>query len=582
MLNISSNAINLLKGEYRQVIDIRFPNGGTTIKLTEKDIMQGSFKWDRYCATGNMLEIGSAVSSEIEFTLLNTNGFFYDIGGQEIPVEDISFEGKELTVKIGVARSAQGTTEWINIGKFTIMSMPHKFSTIQISALDRMTWFDMFAVGEENPFTRLETLHSLVDKMCTALNILYTFPSTLPNYDLTVDTEIMLEENPQVTYRAIVQWIAALTGTCAYIDVSGELVFRWLEVAAGVTITPHDRFPTSKVYEPVQFTGLTVKKGEDSVVVGGSNLYRFIISDNALIQGENWASTYVEVFNDIWEALHATADPYRPFEASTVPMPYLEPLDVIEYEEKDGTTFNTLITHVTFTLNGKTDFKAVGQSETEANCVTPTGKTAQEESDYNDLKNRIANLENSTIAARERLTSLVQMAIGLHLIEVTDDTGGITYYFTTAAVPAENPTLADLDGIIKDSDVIYMLSSAGWVWCTGANWNVQAQAPKGTWTYGIAKDGTAVLGLINTSGININDESTEYNTSITPETFSAFMGANLIFGFNARLESQINRLLIKSNLDDQPGAENNAYIRLGNAKLIPADDGLDIVYVEDI
>ena len=578
---------SLLSDSYRQLVKIQFPNGNSMIELTERDIVQNTFKWDRYCATGDMLEIGSAVAAEIEFTLRNTDGYFLDTGGNRVPTSNISFEGKELTVQIGVSkwdarRWENAQVYWFDIGKFTIMNMPHMFSTIPISALDRMTWLDLFVPVEdgENPFSRLETLHSIVEKMCNALNILYTFPSTLPNYDLDVDMDKLMEEVPDLTYRQLAQWVAALTGTCAYIDVYGKLVFRWLEEASDVCITPHDRF-SSTVYEPVQFTGLLVEKGEDSASFGGDSYYSFLISDNSLIQGDNWRTEYATALNAVWDKLGATAQPYRPFEAATVPMPYLEPLDVIRYEDNDGTVFQTLITHITYTLNGSTSISAVGQSETEANCVASTGRTNRESADYKELKNRIANLENAAEAARNRMTDMFRLALGLHVIEVTDQDGGTIYYFTTAAVSDNSPTLAELGVAIQPNDVVYTFSGSGWAWCLGSDWDVQAQAPAQGWKFGVAKDGSAVLGLINTSGIHVNDDSSNYKTEITPERYAVYSGNNLVFGFNGQLESQINRLLVKSNID-QPGVDNNAYIRLGNAMLVPADDGLDIVYVEDI
>ena len=592
MITVSDTVKSLLKDNYRQLIKIQFPNGNDTIELTEADLVQSTFKWDRYCATGDMLEIGSATSAEVEFSIRNT-GVFHTTAGTEVSVDDISFEGKELTIQIGISKWGAHRWEnaqvyWFSIGKFTIMSMPHKFSTIQISALDRMTRFDIYAPHEdgENPFATTETLHSIVNKVCTAVGITYSFPSTLPNYDLTVNIDTLYEEEPQVTYRMLIQWVAALTGTCAYIDVNGELVFRWLERATGVTIIPHHRY-SSTVYEPVVFGGLVAEKNDETMEFGSSSHYRFFISNNSLIQGDDWIDTYLFEINAIWNKLLSTASPYRPFEANIVPMPYLEPLDIIEYQDNDGTVFDTIITHITFSLNGATSISAVGVSETEAQCVTPSGRTSRESASIKSLRNKIAALENATVAARDRLTSMVRMVLGLHSIVVTTEDGGMIYYFTTADIPDATeeytPTLADLEGVLAPNDVIYVMSGAGLAWCHGSDWNVAAQAPKADvgWKYGIAKDGSAVLGLINTAGINVSDDNTTYRTEITPESFSVYNGLNFVFGFNGQLESQINRLLVKANVKD-PTLENNAYIRLGSAMLIPAEGGLDIVYVEDI
>lgn len=592
MIELNDNVKDLFLQNYRQIVRATFdhvrPDGTTTeIVLSERNMVQNTFVWDRYCTSGDMLEIGSACAAEIEFTLRNTDGFFLDQGGRQIPVEEISFEGKELSVEIGVSK--WNARRWENaqvhtfpIGKFTVMNMPHKFSTIRISALDRMTWFDLYIPIEqgENPFASYETLHGIVSKMCSALHIEYVFPAELPNREMVVNMDKLFEEQPQATYRMLVQWIAALTATCAYIDTAGRLVFGWLKRAEGVTLTPSVRYQPSTVYEPVMFGGLTVEKGEQQISFGNDSNYRYYISDNPLIQGDSWTTNYIANMTDVWNALIGTAIPYRPFETNALPMAWLEPLDIVSYQDNNGEVFDTFITHVTFTLNGNTAISAVGQSETEANIVTPSGRTPEEKADIQYVKNLISTLENVTVAARERLTDLVRLALGLHMIAVQTETGTI-YYFTTAEMSDDDLTLEALGENLRDSDVIYTFSGAGWVWCYGSDWDKDAKAPKDNWRYGITKDGTAVLGQVNTKGMTISDENTIYRTEITPEEFSVFRGNNLVFRFNGQLESQIDKLLIKSNIED-PTVDNNAYIRLGSTMIVPADGGLDFVYVEDI
>lgn len=584
MLEISNEVKTLLAENYRQIIEVQFANGSDTITLTEKDIIQNSFKWDRYCATGEMLEIGSAASAEIEFTLRN-NGYFYNTAGEKVPVENISFEGKELTVKIGVAkwgakRWENATEHWFNIGKFTILSMPHKFATINISALDRMTWFDFYTTDESISFSRLETLQTLAEKICFGLGIECVFDSTLPNANMEVDTTVLLSGDEKITYRQIIQWIAALTGTCAYIDVDGKLRFRWLKTAEGISLTPNNRY-SSTVYESVMFSGLTVEQNDESYHTGADGYYNFQIINNSLLQGSLNSEKNINAITNLWNVLGENLEPYRPFEASTVPLLFLEPLDVVEYRDNDGSVFNTLITHVTYTMNGAHSLKAVGISETEAQIATPGGQTVQEAADIKDLKNRIAMLENSAAAARASLTEMVKLALGLHQINVTDESGTY-YYFTTAKIAAENPTLADLNDVIMPNDVVYLMSGAGLSWCYGSDWvwDSEQQRPDPNWRYGITREGTAILSVVNTEGITVSNESV-YRTQITPGSYNVYQGANLVFGFNGQLESQINRLLVKSNIEN-PELENNAYIRLGSAMLVPADGGLDIVYVEDI
>ena len=88
MIELNDNVKDLFLQNYRQIVRATFdhvrPDGTTTeIVLSERDMVQNTFVWDRYCTSGDMLEIGSACAAEIEFTLRNTDGFFLDQGGRE-------------------------------------------------------------------------------------------------------------------------------------------------------------------------------------------------------------------------------------------------------------------------------------------------------------------------------------------------------------------------------------------------------------------------------------------------------------------------------------------------------------------
>lgn len=578
LTDIPAEARALLRQSKKQLIEIELPQEelDTTIIIDGNNILQNSFKWDRYFTTGNMLEIGTAIASEIEFTLFN-DGYLKDEGGTSVPIENIKFQGKELTVYLGI--DAGNREYWWSIGKFTITTMPHKSGTIFISALDRMVWLDMYNTKDDVIFSGTEmTLHGIVQAVCQTLNINYAMPSTLPNYDLLVNIDQLTADNEGYTFRQLIMWIAALTGTCAVFDSQGELVFRWIE-AADETITPNDRY-SSDVYEPVCFTGLEVQNNNETAVYSGvdDSYYHYLIVNNSLIQGEDWTVKYNDSFHNLWNVLSETAVVYVPFAASTVPLIYLEPMDMIKYKDNDSTDHDTIISHITFTLNGAVSIESVGKSDTEAKIVTPGG-TVQEQSSIKALKESIRNLENAGNAARDRLTDLMYHALGLHEITVqTDD--GYLFYFTTAPVPDGSTSLSDLNGVLQPNDIIYFFSGSGLAWCRGSEWDVNAGKPSIDWTYGIAKDGTAVLGLINTEGMTVSKEDTIYKTNITPSTFSVMQGTSIVFAFNGQLESQINRLLVKSNIND-PTLDNNAYIKIGSAMLVPADGGMNIVYVEE-
>ena len=131
MITVSSTIRELLENKYRQVVRITVSNTSPSLTITAEDIAQGGLSIDRYCVSGSSLEMGSAIASELTLTLLNYDGRF----------DDVSFEGKELHVELGVIDD-EDETHWFDMGYFKVDTPPRKKSTISITALDRMVKFD--------------------------------------------------------------------------------------------------------------------------------------------------------------------------------------------------------------------------------------------------------------------------------------------------------------------------------------------------------------------------------------------------------------------------------------------------------
>ena len=102
MYSISTDTLALLNLNTKQTVVITCYGTEETITITEADIIQGSFAIDRYCVSGDKIEIGSAISSELTLTLDNHDGRF----------DDYVFEGAEMYVQIGVKKARR-----IQVGK---------------------------------------------------------------------------------------------------------------------------------------------------------------------------------------------------------------------------------------------------------------------------------------------------------------------------------------------------------------------------------------------------------------------------------------------------------------------------------
>ena len=88
----SENAKDLmLNDSFQDIYMVVHPLQGNSFVLdAENDIVQGSVSIDRYCTTGNDVELGSACSSELKFQLYNDKEQF----------NDIAFEGAEIFVNV--------------------------------------------------------------------------------------------------------------------------------------------------------------------------------------------------------------------------------------------------------------------------------------------------------------------------------------------------------------------------------------------------------------------------------------------------------------------------------------------------
>ena len=316
--------------------------------ITEADIVSDSLSIDRYCATGDKIEIGSAVSSELSLVLNNNDGKF----------DDIRFEGSELKVEIGIK---DVDNSYIPCGYFTVDEPPRAFSKISLKALDFMMKFDNDADLTQIPFPcSVEDVVKIISALCgvtVSSNINF---SSLPNGAVKMYKPVTTD----ITYRQILQWVAQVTGTCAYIDWNGELMLSWFRTT-DVNITPAVRYSGDILENDISITGVVIKT-ESGNFVSGTKDYALEIDGNELIE----SGTEQSKANTIFDAVSGLT--YRPYECSCVPMPYLYPLDKITYTDKDGTTISTVITNHTFGLNGVSALAAQGETQQKKGYASQT------------------------------------------------------------------------------------------------------------------------------------------------------------------------------------------------------------------
>ena len=127
MYPIDSDVLAKFKQSNKQLARLTF--GQTTI--TEENIVENGLSINRYCTSGDMIEIGSTVSAEMNVILDNYNGDF----------SDVSFNGQEIFVEVGVYDD-NDEPQYIPMGYFRVDGSPRKLTRIALTALDRMMNFE--------------------------------------------------------------------------------------------------------------------------------------------------------------------------------------------------------------------------------------------------------------------------------------------------------------------------------------------------------------------------------------------------------------------------------------------------------
>ena len=374
MVNVSQDIIKSFNEGNKQTALIEVTAGSKTFTITDADIIQGGLKIDRYCVTNSKIEVGSAVASELSLKLRNYDGKF----------NDVSFEGAVLNVKIGIKLSIEGATlgkdilgrmilgsasfAYVPCGLFIVDTPPRKLSTISISALDYMVLFDR----EVNTSALSFPIHvdALIQEICSICNVtLATDVSVLPNHYFSIGG--LPDTNQKLTYRQLLQWCAQLTGTCAFMDGSGRLVLKWYE-QTGVTITASERYSSDMLENDITITGFTCDDGKGNTYLSGTADYTLDLSDCGFL-----TNAYEGVLKELQSARGGFT--YRPYSATIKSAPYLFPLDMIRYKDKDGVVHDTIVTNVTLALNCNTAISGAGETFISSSYAQSTsGVTSQQ------------------------------------------------------------------------------------------------------------------------------------------------------------------------------------------------------------
>lgn len=491
MYKVSQEVKNLFNKNYIQVADITVNGVNKSFSVAENEIVQGSLSIDRYSVSNSKIEVGSAVAAELTLKLKNDDGKY----------DNTVFEGAEVFVKIGIKkwdahRWENAVIHWIPCGYFTIDEPPRALSTITISALDRMILFDKTVDTSKLSFPM--TVADLLNKICTICGVtLATDITRLPNKDYQI-TEY--PEGQDLTYRTLLQWCAALTGTCAFMNYDGNLELKWYE-QTDLTISPSERYNSDMQENDVAITGIYFKDAANTEYIAGTDDYCLDLSSNGLLQ-----DNVQVVLDTLYVSLKGFS--YRPYTATIKSAPYIYPMDMIHYEDAKGEVHDTIITNVTFGMNLSTSIAGKGETTQKQKYSQGGGLTKQQATILEKLRENLDKAMTAKEQAQLELNRLLSNSLGLNIVTIPQDDGTQVYYF------CDGETL-------ESSNIIYTFKANGFAWTK--NWN----DGNPVWKYGFSKDGNAIYNMLaaykitteylEAGCVTAEKLSAEYKQSVTNE-----------------------------------------------------------------
>ena len=366
-------------------------------------IGQDGIKFTEYYNPEYNVTIGRAVSSQVEMTLMNTDGalnnFAYGRCKIYLDVYD-SANSAWLPCPMGVYIIEQPTRR-----KSQII---HAFGYDQMSKLDEICdgWWASL------DFSSGITLRNLIDYIA----IVFNGPVTAGTYTTILNSSVTYTEPPfdcvETTYREVLARIAEATGTVARFDRDGVLDLKWFNPAqiSGNTV----QIDTDTVgnqcfaidiaeYQSHAIDMLKVKNADDDSTVSiGSGLNKYTILDNLLLGRSS--ATITTRATPIYNRLN-TFGAYVPIQSKMIWDWSIEAGDIIEIV-RDSTTYSVPIFQSVMTWRGGYVVSEVGNTGDQKRPVSSYDERSSYRTQYgisaNEINDKISQITGPiTIQASE-------------------------------------------------------------------------------------------------------------------------------------------------------------------------------------
>ena len=435
---------------------------------------------------------------------------------------DYDFNDADVTIRLGL--EVNGAPEVLRIGQYTVAEAKYNGATVTLTLQDYMHQFDR---AYDTALVYPATLGVILRDACTNCGVLYDNSLLeFTNNDYTVATK---PDGENTTYRDVVAWVAQLAGCFAKFNATGKLEFKWFgddiltaaqqgydggefdpanpyatgDNANGGSFNPWNigaeldggaltdngnchyigsLFSETIALDNTVITGVTVSaerevdNGRETVTAtSGTTGYVIGIEGNKLLSADD-----VQTFAT-YLGTRVIGLTFRKSRVTHLSDPSIEAGDVALLYDHKSREYPILITRTRFTTGGR--------QETVCGSETPARNRAkqfsQETKNYVDLRRQLKQAQTAWDLAETNLRRQLQTASGLFKTEVEEPVGSgayKTYYHDKRELEKSNIVMLFTDyGFTLTSD-----------YQNGQN---------ATW-YGIGADGTGILDVLDTHGVN--------------------------------------------------------------------------------
>ena len=495
-------------GIFHHKVVINFQDGSND---TVEDLDIYTLQISEGTSNTSSFDLGAAIAQQLTLKLNNIDGRF----------DEHDFNGAVITVQVGL-ELLDGSTEWLDKGKYTAEPGEESGNSISVKAFDDMTKFDQSYSLSKLVYPT--TLGTIVRDACSCCGV------TLASDTATFDNDNFIVQNrpddSALTFRQVLQWVGQIACKFFKIDRFGKLSAQWYDTELleatwvqkedtiwtdvdGNAILDSEGQEIGTVIEiPLKngnsniidvdntdeilkisdlLTGSTIQT-DDVVITGirvneedgdsteeityqsGADGYALEISGNKLIQSGSGAT----VAAYLGERLNGVQ--FRPMSISTPADPAREAGDLGLVIDAKKRYHKTIFTNVEYTAHTSQNLISGAEAPTRLSST----RYSQATQVYKELRANLKRQKTEWDTAFDNLQETMKTKNGLFPIHETMEDGSTILYF------CDKPELSEATIVVK-------FSAAGWGMSTDGG---------KTWNSGWLVDGTMIATILNVIGIN--------------------------------------------------------------------------------